>query len=239
MIVSRLDKKTIIADRFISKKQKCQIISKPFNFGFTLAETLIVLGIIGIVAELTIPTLFKSIQDQIYKTAYKKAYSVAYQALTSANQQNLLVATTSEGDTNNINNFLTWMAQFKTIKQCTNNDYQNCWDDSGEKYGLGWNPTGFPQHGNSTYAFMDASGMAWTMYYWGIFTIFVDTNGFKKPNQYGKDRFVFYMMDINGNYNSGTPVKVVPDSDNSSVICHSPNKCTTEMNYYATSWLYN
>ena len=36
---------------------------------FTLAEVLITLGIIGIVAAITIPTLINNVQDAQYKTA--------------------------------------------------------------------------------------------------------------------------------------------------------------------------
>src|SRR5574344_1675094 len=42
---------------------------------FTLAEILIVLGIIGIIAEMTIPTLMENVQKQEYVTALKKFYA--------------------------------------------------------------------------------------------------------------------------------------------------------------------
>src|SRR5574344_1534418 len=45
------------------------------NFAFTLAEVLIVLGIIGIVAALTIPTLMMNAQKHEYVTGLKKFYS--------------------------------------------------------------------------------------------------------------------------------------------------------------------
>ena len=49
--------------------------------GFTLAEVLITLGIIGVVAAMTMPTLINSTQGAQYKTAYKKALSVMSQAV--------------------------------------------------------------------------------------------------------------------------------------------------------------
>ena len=49
--------------------------------GFTLAEVLITLGIIGVVAAMTMPTLINSTQGAQYKTAYKKALSVLSQAV--------------------------------------------------------------------------------------------------------------------------------------------------------------
>ena len=48
--------------------------------GFTLAEVLITLGIIGVVAAMTMPTLINSTQGAQYKTA-KKALSVLSQAV--------------------------------------------------------------------------------------------------------------------------------------------------------------
>lgn len=55
---------------------------------FTLAEVLITLGIIGIVAALTIPTLMKSTNDIELKTAFKKTYSSIVQAYTSVVSEN-------------------------------------------------------------------------------------------------------------------------------------------------------
>src|SRR5574344_742911 len=49
--------------------------SKIKRTAFTLAEVLIVLGIIGIVASMTIPTLMNKVAKQEYLTALKKFYS--------------------------------------------------------------------------------------------------------------------------------------------------------------------
>ena len=43
--------------------------------GFTLAEVLIVLMVIGAIATMTIPSLMKGITETQWKTAYKKAYN--------------------------------------------------------------------------------------------------------------------------------------------------------------------
>ena len=48
---------------------------------FTLAEVLITLGIIGIVAAITIPTLMNNTQNYQFKQAWKKEYSVVSQAV--------------------------------------------------------------------------------------------------------------------------------------------------------------
>ncbi len=52
------------------------------RFGFTLAEVLITLGIIGVVAAMTMPTLINSTQGAQYKSAFKKALSAISQAVT-------------------------------------------------------------------------------------------------------------------------------------------------------------
>lgn len=52
------------------------------RFGFTLAEVLITLAIIGVVATMTIPTLLSNSSDQQYKTGLKKAISTINQAIT-------------------------------------------------------------------------------------------------------------------------------------------------------------
>ena len=48
---------------------------------FTLAEVLITLGVIGVVAALTIPTISKNIQQAVLKNQFKKFYSTFWQAV--------------------------------------------------------------------------------------------------------------------------------------------------------------
>ena len=50
--------------------------------GFTLAEVLITLGIIGVVAAMTIPTLMNQSSQAVFRTGFKKAVSVLNQAIT-------------------------------------------------------------------------------------------------------------------------------------------------------------
>ena len=49
---------------------------------FTLAEVLVTLMIIGVIAAMTIPSLMQSTAQQEYKAAYKKAVSMINQAVT-------------------------------------------------------------------------------------------------------------------------------------------------------------
>ena len=66
------------------------LIMKEVNMkkGFTLAEVLITLGIIGVVAAITIPTLVNNIQDRHFKALWKKAYSDISNAYADAFMKN-------------------------------------------------------------------------------------------------------------------------------------------------------
>ena len=54
------------------------------KYGFTLAEVLVTLGVIGIVAALTMPTLMANHQKTVQKAQFKKAYSLFYNAVMQA-----------------------------------------------------------------------------------------------------------------------------------------------------------
>ncbi len=74
--------------------------------GFTLAEVLITLVIIGVIAAMTIPTLLSNTNKQETKTALKKAMSVINQAITlnyalTGNEMN-----TTINNTENLNKFM-------------------------------------------------------------------------------------------------------------------------------------
>lgn len=57
------------------------------KFGFTLAEVLITLGIIGIVASMTLPVLIQKNQEKVTISKLKKAYSALSQAYLFAVQE--------------------------------------------------------------------------------------------------------------------------------------------------------
>ena len=54
------------------------------KLGFTLAEVLIILGIIGVVAAMTIPSLMAKYQYKVLETQFKKSVSVVSQAVLKA-----------------------------------------------------------------------------------------------------------------------------------------------------------
>jgi len=210
------------------------------NYAFTLAEVLITLGIIGIVAALTIPSLINSIQDSQYKTAYKKAYSEASQAVNSCLADNSFVART--GWTDAVNNAINWdafRAKFNVTKYCdgTTVTIGSCWDMSGEEFNNGTAPLA------SGIAFIDQSGKAWvkgTSGFGPVYTgdVLVDTNGFKKPNKYGQDRFRLIFTTADGSIGTaGIPIRIVTDNDYNYDVTYCPSGNSHPC--YYTSWLYN
>ena len=63
-------------------KQKQLFFNESFfKQAFTLAEVLITLGVIGIVAAMTLPSLINKAQSMILKNQYKKAYSTFFNAI--------------------------------------------------------------------------------------------------------------------------------------------------------------
>lgn len=71
---------------FCKSQERSNNIMKSYNlkFGFTLAEVLITIGIIGVVAAITIPGLITNIQHRDYSAKLKKFYSTMKQAIISA-----------------------------------------------------------------------------------------------------------------------------------------------------------
>lgn len=87
---------------------------------FTLAEVLITLGIIGVVASMTLPTLTAQYQEKILLTQVKKTYSTILNALSAYKAKNEVSDVSALFDTsNNHNQTLEEFAKyFKTTEVC-------------------------------------------------------------------------------------------------------------------------
>lgn len=218
------------------------ISSKRYT-AFTIAEVLITLTIVSIIAAITMPSLISSTNDMQYKLAYKKAYSNLYSALNRANADKALKSSSGSYDTVILDNFETIMSYIKTVKTCydyrtlgQSADNSSCWNKDGEEFNSFSYSHGFPALFDMVA--VDISGMSWATYARGYtFDVFVDTNGHKKPNQFGKDRFILALRSKSGSGSIGYPITARPLADNNYYACHY-NKCETENNYYGTSWLY-
>lgn len=179
------------------------------NLAFTLAEILIVLGIIGIIAEITIPVLAKSITYQVNANLLKQDYSNFSNAVRMLKYDNAddLAGGLGYSQANTISNLGKYL---KYTKQClTNSRTEGCAGYvaanaanltllDGEFY---WWTTDFdapgavlPNGSVYVYAINDASCKDTTKInvgYCGRITI--DVNGGKGPNIYGRDIFKFYL----------------------------------------------
>lgn len=67
------------------------------KFAFTLAETLIILAIIGIVAAMTIPTLMTKINHIKLKSQFKEGYAILSQAVKLANDDGWSLSSAKNG----------------------------------------------------------------------------------------------------------------------------------------------
>ena len=184
---------------------------------FTLAEVLITLGIIGIVAAMTIPTLISNYNKRQTVTKLKQTYSILSQALTMAQVKEGDPTTwdvagiyrTPVDDPNfdreeTLEKFMTkyLMPYIKvskvygvTIGSYIN--YDGFYYPSGRYIGnasgycilLSNNVLLFTSIGTSG-CVTNPDGSCATPVTFGNFIFYVDINGFSKPNTYGKDVFM-------------------------------------------------
>ena len=196
---------------------------------FTLAEVLITLGIIGIVAAITLPTIINNYRVKVLENQFRKADSLLQQAFRKSvnelgytdvseftipgspthqyfTQEKWAQLQVEAQELNKI-----WLSQFKIIKTVT-------WD---EKYHKGIKCYNFfgnvlPGHwGCFQTAYMLADGMSIrpvSAQYGGInhpgqITFEFDTNGpYKGPNRMGYDIFVYYSYE---NYDKDCNPKII------------------------------
>ena len=215
---------------------------------FTLAEVLITLGIIGVVAALTIPSLISNYQDKQFKTAYKKAYSDISQVVQEGIIENQFTRTTkwnAEALSQEMNLF---REKFKITVDCPveNHNISPCWKKGdtlcGGACSSGNTADGIDYENGAPYnnrsnCFLDASGRSWCSFDNSENLFLVDTNGFTPPNQFGKDRFIFTFGNSKSErtYQSSDYAKIIPyakDTSSATYYCKHP-PC------YYYSWLYN
>ena len=173
------------------------------KFAFTLAEVLITLGIIGIVAAITIPGLINNYKANKLRTQYLKSYSTLAQMIKLIEQDDIEL-----NDTDTIMNLTKYLPGSTKKEGSALQDRNNIHNDSFYYY-LSDNYKTYDGKGNANrrmfddvqYALPDGSLllMEWDNIHfpngdhnW----ISVDINGYNNgPNRWGVDLFTFQVLD--------------------------------------------
>ena len=176
------------------------------HLAFTLAEVLITLGIIGIVAAMTIPTLISKYEEKSTVSKLLKLYSTLNQAYLSIQAEEGPITNWSgyprESDADFQQNATEYVfEQFKPyLKIARDCGYDaGCFPDGNYKRFDGGNTISLLT-GSSTKRRMvmlsDGSTIAFTGHtknYEGYVWLYVDTNGLHGPNTFGVDFFEFHL----------------------------------------------
>lgn len=186
---------------------------------FTLAEVLITLGIIGVVAAMTLPTLIQNHQKQVYATQLKKSINVfenmlnkmkADEGVTELDQLELFSKGVCHGwdcdgfDGSNYADFSviqeTIAKYLKTAKICKVGECTATY--KAETYKTKDNKTLSCQNSRNMsewLGFYSTDGAIYyvTSYSFNDLYIIIDVNGEKGPNMYGRDVFSFYEAGYN------------------------------------------
>lgn len=170
-------------------------LPKHCKIAFTLAEVLVTLGIIGVVAALTVPTLMQNHQRKVYSVQAQKVYTEISQAaikkITDSNAVNLREARmihdesySKEGEF--LKTYFKWVKDCgTTITPCFASEYDGLSAYNGAKIAL-----------QNKYAISLASGAAIALEIKNasnnhILIFDVDTNGAQGPNIKCRDLFSF------------------------------------------------
>ena len=183
---------------------------------FTLAEVLITLGIIGVVAALTLPSLIQKYQDQVLENQLKKMYSTLSQGIQKAmaddgvskfSDTELFQSCTYSERTSNacvqmVKKYFNVVAVKTTTRKCYEGLIQSKYEyidghitdnflgysrDKSKRRMRTW---GQYDSDVLTYVLADGSEFMFITYPgWDWARIDIDTNGEKGPNTYGLDIF--------------------------------------------------
>ena len=191
------------------------------ELGFTLAEVLITLGIIGVVAAMTIPTLIHEYKIQQYRTGYLRTSSLIQNALKQTANEfgydsyedffyicgNLPKSAASSCKSENAELFEQinddFLSRFKVMQTPSNTQFYQekiKFKDYSGQYQTGYTELYGISRWNTPYGgghiLIDGSLISSITFFYHEpsdgFSITFDTNGpYKGPNQYGRDLFLF------------------------------------------------
>jgi prepilin-type N-terminal cleavage/methylation domain-containing protein len=200
---------------------------------FTLAETLITLGIIGIVAAITIPALVNSYKSKQLRSQFLEAYSIINQATRRMVADDISIdCSMSNSDSTKL--VKTYAKYLQGATFCSSIRYNTKCQTllQASKYYKtldGNNYVGDSLLDDGTLIlqngmiinFENLSSAASPCY------LFVDINGTSKPNRLGYDLFTFQLLN--------DTEKLVPMGDPSSKYPDTDKKCNINIKYDSTN----
>ena len=170
--------------------------------GFTLAEVLITLVIIGVIAAMTIPTLINKTNNQEYVSRLKKAYSTMAQAtnriIAEEGNPRADIGGWATSDENVYNLYKKYLNNTKECGEggsgCFAGTYKRLNGTSGSyegQYALVLSDGTEIRFGGPSSDCSSSSDGSWNY----CLKMLVDINGAKKPNFVGKDAFIFILKE--------------------------------------------
>lgn len=203
--------------------------------GFTLAEVLITLGIVGIVALLTLPSVTLYYKHKVLETQFKKQYSSLSQAILQM-YKDKGIELVPENFQNTYDFSIYLKDYYHILQDCGNVNVntkgcislapteENIYNMdlyksfTGEAINFGYIDDGVLILNDGTVLLFEQGVQAKAF---GYFLIGVDVNGFKKkPNRFGHDVFVF-RVGVSGNLiplgANGTALGMCSENSSSSI----------------------
>ena len=182
---------------------------KKLYKAFTLAEVLITLGIIGLVAAMTIPIVISHFQEQAYLSGFKKAYTTLSQAYLQASQEN----GTADKWVNDKDAYNFMKPYLNISKDC--GTQKGCFPDvayRGFSEVTDWAAPNFNNF-SSHYNVRLLDGMSVSF---NTNDIKVDVNGDKPPNRWAYDLFLLRLSPTTSTIKGGGIESVNWDTNNCS-----------------------
>ena len=183
--------------------ERCRLMRGAVNYqdykvAFTLAEVLITLGIIGVVAAMTLPSLVANYQKKQVVTQLKREYTVISNALQSARAEHGDPEDWELGEDNDIqaaSDFAdTYLLPYlQVIKKCGTStsgecDYKSSLLNSLTLFNY-LKYTRFILNDGAIVLVSTSTGVNTT--FPKLIYVTIDINGYKRPNKSGKDVFIF------------------------------------------------